>query len=145
MTTKFASGGCLCGEVRYQAKPTPNSAYYCHCRDCQIGSASAFTVAIFSKKSDFRVSAGELAAYEKTVDSGRTLKRMFCATCGTPLCWTGEGFPGVVLLSLSSLDNPEAFTPVHEGWTDRALSWSRIHEDVLSFPGRPDRDDVGQR
>jgi hypothetical protein len=135
-------GGCLCGEIRFEAKPKENSAYYCHCRDCQIGSASAFTVAVLSPESDFRVLSGELASYEKTVDSGRKLKRMFCANCGTPLCWTGAGFPGAVLVSLSSLDDPEAFSPVHEGWTDRALSWSRIHDDIESFPGRPVRDEV---
>ncbi len=133
------SGGCLCGSVRYQANPDPGTAYYCHCRDCQIGSASAFTVAIFSSESDFRILSGELAAYEQIADSGRGLKRMFCPLCGTPVCWTGEGFPGTVLISLSSLDDPEAYRPVHEGWTDRALSWSRIGDEVQSFPGRPDR------
>ena len=138
--TKLVSGGCLCGAVRYDARPRPESAYYCHCRDCQIGSSSAFTVAIFSDEKDFRLTSGELSVYSKTADSGRNLDRMFCSRCGTPLVWTGEGFPGAVLVSLSSLDDPEAYRPVHEGWTDAAISWSRIHETIQSFPGRPERD-----
>ena len=133
------SGGCLCGFVRYNAIPKENAAYYCHCRDCQIGSASAFTVAIFSDEQSFRITSGEVATYATVADSGRKLERKFCQKCGTPLIWTGEGFPGTVLISLSSLDDPEAFQPVHEGWTDSAVSWSRISADVQSFPGRPVR------
>ncbi len=139
--TKSKSGGCLCGAVRYEACPIENSAYYCHCRDCQIGSASAFTVAVFTKESDFRVLSGELTSYEKTVDSGRKLRRLFCASCGTPLCWTGEGFPDVVLVSLSSLDDPEAYQPVHEGWTNSAVSWNRIRDDIQSFRKKPVREE----
>ena len=138
--TKLVSGGCLCGAVRYDARPKQESAYYCHCRDCQIGSSSAFTVAVYSEKKDFRLTSGELSTYSKTADSGRNLDRMFCCKCGTPLAWTGEGFPGVVLVSLSSLDDPEAYQPVYEGWTDSAVSWCRIRETVQSFPGRPERD-----
>ncbi len=134
------TGGCLCGAVRYEARPQVDSAYYCHCRDCQIGSASAFTVAIFSPEQDFRVIAGELSCYSKAADSGRTIERKFCGKCGTPLAWSGEGFPETVLLSLSSLDNPEKYRPVLEGWTDRALSWCRISDEISSYPGRPIRD-----
>lgn len=134
------SGGCLCGSIRFNALPVEDSAYYCHCRDCQVGSSSAFTVAVFCHEPDFAVVKGELSVYGKLADSGRQVNRCFCGNCGTPLSWTGEGFPGFVLLSLSSLDNPEACQPVHEGWTNAAVSWHRIHDDVLSFPGRPDRD-----
>lgn len=138
--TMQQSGGCLCGNIRFNALPVEDSAYYCHCRDCQVGSASAFTVAVFCHKHDFAVVEGELSVYSKLADSGRQVNRCFCGNCGTPLSWTGEGFPGFVLLSLSSLDNPEVCQPVHEGWTNAAVSWHRIHDDVLSFPGRPDRD-----
>jgi len=130
----MATGGCLCGEIRYEADITPDN-----CRDCQIGSASAFHVAVFSVQENFRLLAGELSVYSKVADSGRALDRLFCGKCGTPIAWTGEGFADVVLISLSSLDDPEAHSPVHEGWTDRAVSWCRISESVMSFPGRPVR------
>jgi len=105
-----------------------------------VGSSSAFTVAVYTDENDFRLTAGTLSTYSKIADSGRRIDRKFCANCGTPLAWTGEGFPGVVLVSLSSLDDPEAFQPVHEGWTDSAVSWCRIRDDIESFPRRPMRD-----
>ena len=56
------------------------------------------------------------------------------------MVWTGEAFPSVVLISPSSLDDPEAYPPVHEGCTDSAVSWCRIPKNIQSFPGRPDRE-----
>ena len=138
---RTTTGGCLCGSVRYEAVPRPKSAYYCHCRDCQIGSGSAFHVAIFCDEENFRQMSGNISTYETIVDSGRLLKKNFCTECGTPLYWTGEGFPGSVVITLSSLDDPEAHQPVHEGWTARSLSWARISDDVESFPQRPERGD----
>ena len=75
---ELATGRCLCGAVRYEAKPRKNTAYYCHCRDCQIGSSSAFTVAVFVQEENFRIVAGELSTYSKIADSGRRLNRNFC-------------------------------------------------------------------
>lgn len=83
MTSEAATGGCLGGAVRYTEVPEPDTAYDCHCRDCQVGSAGAFTVALFCSDQDFALLQGELSANEKIVDSGRTLRRLFCAACGT--------------------------------------------------------------
>lgn len=140
IVSQIVTGGCLCGAIRYQANPRQNTAYYCHCRDCQIGSASAFTVAVFTEQQDFQLTSGSLATYSTISDSGRALDRQFCAKCGTTMIWTGEGFSEVVLISLSSLDDPEAYQPVHEGWTDSAVSWCRIPENIQSFTGRPVRE-----
>ncbi|MBT4521009.1 MAG: GFA family protein, partial [Halieaceae bacterium] len=80
---------------------------------------------------------GETAAYTKAADSGNTISRVFCPRCGTPLWWTGQGFPNLVVLTLSSLDEPDAFSPSRELWTDSAVSWCRIREGIEQFTGRP--------
>lgn len=131
------TGGCLCGAVRYEAAPRLDTGYYCHCRDCQIGSSSAFSVAVLVAEQDFRLTAGTLATWSKTADSGKRIDRGFCPVCGTPLLWTGEGFPGEVVLSVSSLDDPESVQPDCQLWTDRALSWCRIREGLESFAEQP--------
>ena len=135
--SEMLAGGCLCGAVRYSARPLPESGYYCHCRDCQVGSASAFHVTFISRTEDFRIETGSPATWSKTADSGNRIDRLFCPDCGTPLFWTGEGFPGQVVVSSSSLDDPERVRPASEIWTDRRLSWCRIAEDLASSPGRP--------
>ncbi len=134
---KLASGGCLCASVRYEARPKPSTAYYCHCRDCQIGSGSAFHAAVLAEQSSFRLLSGVIATYSKVADSGNTIVRAFCPDCGTPLYWTGAGFPRLVVLTISSLDDPGEITPSRELWTDSAVSWCRIPEGIEGFLRRP--------
>ena len=138
VSTEIMTGGCLCGSVRYEAKPDVSSAYYCHCRDCQIGSGSAFHVAVLASQSSVRMLAGETSTYAKIADSGNTIERVFCPKCGTPVWWIGEGFPGLVVLTVSSLDSPEKVTPGRELWTDSAVSWCRIRDGIERFRGRPE-------
>ncbi len=138
---KQQTGGCLCGSVRYQACPQSDTTYYCHCRDCQIGSGSAFHVAVLADQDTFRLVSGEVATYTKIADSGNEVTRMFCPNCGTPVYWTGASFPGVVILTASSLDDPESVVPSRELWTDSAVSWCRIRTEVRSFHRRPVNDE----
>ncbi len=41
MATKF-TGGCQCGNIRYEVVGTPKQLVVCHCTDCQRQSGSAF-------------------------------------------------------------------------------------------------------
>ena len=134
---ELMNGGCLCASVRYQARPMPGTAYYCHCRDCQIGSGSAFHAAVLADQSSFRLISGLTATYSKVVDSGNEIARIFCPNCGTPLYWAGEGFPDLVILTISSLDDADRITPSRELWTDSAVSWCRIKDGIEAFPRRP--------
>ena len=127
------TGGCLCGAVRYEAQPDLTTAYYCHCRDCQIGSGSAFHASVIAPDSSFRVVSGETSTYTKTADSGTDIDRVFCPKCGTPVWWVSDTDPGKVILTISGLDNPEAITPLIELYTKSALSWSRIPEGTDKF------------
>ena len=131
---ELMTGRCLCASVRYEARPKPNTAYYCHCRDCQIGSGSAFHASVYADQSSFRLLLGETVAYSYAADSGNTINKMFCPKCGTPVYWTGAKFPGLVILSISSLDDANVISPVREIFTDSAVSWCRIQEGIESFP-----------
>jgi len=124
------TGGCLCGALRYEARPDPDTAYCCYCRDCQIGSGSAFHAGVSADLSSFRVLSGETTTYSSIADSGNKIDRVFCPICGTPVYWTGEKFPEQVILTVSSLDNPDSIEPVREIWTHRALPWSGVRERV---------------
>ena len=39
-------GGCLCGKVRYSADAEPTFVGVCHCKNCQKGTGSAFSVVV---------------------------------------------------------------------------------------------------
>ncbi len=41
-TRKLFTGGCLCGQVRYEALGDPIYAGHCYCADCRKASGSGF-------------------------------------------------------------------------------------------------------
>jgi hypothetical protein len=47
------SGGCQCGQVRYEITEEPQSV--CHCLDCQRLTSSAFSLGIVVPEKGFRL------------------------------------------------------------------------------------------
>jgi ketosteroid isomerase-like protein len=111
-----ATGGCLCGAVRYRAAGAPEGVIYCHCESCR-SHAGAPVVAL----------AGYAAA-QITYTSGAPrhhasspgVARAFCGACGTPLTWEGEG---LIEILVATLDAPEAFAPALHIHHDERLAW----------------------
>ncbi|MGO7815282.1 GFA family protein, partial [Rhizobium ruizarguesonis] len=59
-------------------------------------------------------------------DSGKGLDRNFCPDCGARLFSSKlESFPGLVFVTLGSLDQPELIKPGVEMFTRRRLAWAR--------------------
>ena len=78
------SSTCACGAVTMSVKGTILSMIMCACDDCQRATGTGHaTIAIASR--DSVTIAGEVKSFAVTADSGATLTRHFCPTCGTPL------------------------------------------------------------
>ena len=76
MTQKL-SGGCACGQVRYDGESDPPAMFNCHCRDCQQASGSAFAAIVAVPKGAIRINA-ELRYHRLTARSGMGVERGFC-------------------------------------------------------------------
>jgi hypothetical protein len=56
----------------------------------------------------------------------RKADQHFCPKCGARVFTTNlEGFPGMIFVTLGSLDNPEGIEPVLEIFTKRRLKWAK--------------------
>lgn len=121
-----ASGGCLCGKVRYTVQAEPVFHALCHCRDCQRFTGSAFVSAIQVPRDGVHVE-GELRTVDITGGSGQIIRRHFCPQCGSSVF--GEPFlrPGMINVMAGTLDDPSVFHPTAEIFCDDAFSW--LHED----------------
>ena len=76
-------GGCQCGEVRYQLEGEPLALVVCHCTACQRQSGSAFGMSLIVPKDAFHLVAGAPKNFTRSADSGRSVRCMFCPSCGT--------------------------------------------------------------
>ena len=112
-------GGCLCGAVRYEARPDHREGYYCHCRMCQLAFGNTRAAFINLRQDEVRWTASPPTYYA----SSKIARRGFCAHCGTPLSFEYLDSERMDL-SVGSLDDPAALTPTtHFAVESRIASW----------------------
>lgn len=76
-------GGCQCGAIRFRLSPGPSSLYVCHCTECHKQSASAFGISLVVRRATLTVTQGAPKSWVRRTDSGRSLRCLFCPTCGS--------------------------------------------------------------
>lgn len=101
-------GGCYCGAVRYRADADPQLRAQCHCRECQYISGGSPNVVIGLPEPLFVYTKGAPATFKRK-DLEQPVTREFCGDCGTPLTSRSPAIPGMVLVKVGSLDQPELF------------------------------------
>ena len=127
--TPHMDGGCLCGAVRYRVSGPPSGLSLCHCGSCRRASgAPSLAWAIFPDEA-VTFTAGAVTTYE----SSPGVRWGFCPRCGSTLTYTRASRPGLHDVTTATLDDPEAFAPRFEIWTERRLSWVTPHPDLPQF------------
>ena len=119
MTMQNLGGGCQCGAIRYEITGEPVMTSVCHCSICRRASVTTSVAWAMFKKRQVVFLQGEPAHYVSS-DEG---ERGFCSTCGTQISLTASYIPGLIDITLGSLDHPEAITPVRHYWGGRRLPW----------------------
>ena len=113
------TGGCLCGAVRYEARPDKREGYYCHCRMCQLAVGNTRAAFINLPQSRVRWTAGAPTLFA----SSTFAKRGFCNQCGTPLTFAYND-SAAMDLSIGSFDDPAAIAPTsHFAVESRVQRW----------------------
>jgi hypothetical protein len=131
--TLNVSGGCLCGQYRYEISGTPIAMFNCHCRDCQQSTGGPYSPVVYVAKNSFRVIQGEMKHYSTDSEPGGSNKRGFCAECGARVTG-GETDEGIGILA-SSLDDPTVFSPQVNIYVREAQPWDRIPDDIPAAQG----------
>jgi len=124
MTGAVEAGGCLCGEVRFQARGEPIAVLYCHCRMCQRASGAPVVAWAIYPAGQVSVVEGKLTWFDSSADA----KRGFCARCGSPLAFVSSKRPDQIDLNLAGFDRAEMIPPHSHIWTSSAMSWLVIDD-----------------
>lgn len=126
-------GGCRCRAIRYRCTAEPAIVLHCYCRDCQYSSGGACTTALVVS-ADSVVVDGSPASFSVEADSGTTVSRLFCATCGSPLFAKNASAPALFVIKAATLDDPGWLKPAAHIWTDSAPPWACIADALAKFP-----------
>ena len=85
-TAMIKTGGCLCGETRYQITAEPFRSSVCHCRYCQLRTGSAFGVSIYFQDDEVTLLSGKLDHFSYATESGHNVKNERCSICEANFC-----------------------------------------------------------
>jgi len=113
------TGGCQCGAVRFTAEGEPKFVARCHCASCRRATGAEFSTWVGWSRLQVDWQGKERQAYA----SSAGVQRGFCGTCGTPLSYSGEKWPGETHLLIGLFDAPQDFPPKGDAFKDEALPW----------------------
>ncbi len=128
---KSASGGCMCGALRYELSGEPVSVIHCHCLSCRRHTGAPVVSLVGLKKNQVRFTAGVRGRYESSPGVGRG----FCNQCGTPLTWEGDGgeLGPLIEIHIGTLDDPSQFTPKSHLHHDERIAWFDVADDLPRY------------
>lgn len=124
-------GGCLCGQVRYRVSAEIEEISHCHCGMCRKIHGAAFGTYAGVKADGFEWLAGESKV--KSFSSSRGVHRTFCADCGSTLQALFDESPGMVYLTMGTVQgNPPHPDPFHIFVGSKA-PWFTITDDLKQY------------
>jgi len=133
---KAIEGGCRCGQVRYRLRLEQlPKVYACHCRDCQTGSGSAFSLNFFLRKERLEMT-GETALHERG-SSAEAYRQHACPVCSTRIFDAIIALPGLLMVRAGTLDRSDELEIAAHIWTKRKLAGIEIPPGVPTWPERP--------
>lgn len=131
------TGGCYCGNVRYEAEGDPIMRARCHCRECQYftgGEGNDFLAVLVA---GFRFTKGAAKPFSRGGLPGANT-REFCPDCGTQLLTRSPALPQAIILKVGGLDDPTLFQgPQVVMQTADAQPFHLMPEGVPAFPRFP--------
>lgn len=130
------TGGCACGAIRYEASAEAVFTGHCHCRDCQRSSGGGGALAMFVPKNATKIT-GDVKYYEVKGETGNTVRRGFCAECGSPLFTYVAIIPDNIGIKVGSLDDPSSVKLSMDLFTGSAQPWDVMNPDIPKFPKLP--------
>lgn len=131
------SGGCYCGEVRYEAEGDPIIKALCHCRECQYIAGGSANTLIAMPTAGFHYTQGEPKQFSRS-DLENPVVREFCGNCGTHITSKPPGMPDLTIVKVGTMDEPAEF-----GGPDMAIfcadkqSFHAIPEGIPTFEEFP--------
>lgn len=131
------TGGCQCGDIRYECADEPIDLFICHCRECRKQSASAFGISFEAARGDFRLTAGKPRLWTRDTDSGRKLECAFCPRCGSRVWHQSSPDSATLTVKGGSLDDPVDISRAVHIWTSRKLPSVVIPEGARKFDKEP--------
>ncbi|MEM8690297.1 MAG: GFA family protein [Pseudomonadota bacterium] len=137
--TYTLTGGCYCGDLRYETTGPAKAKAQCHCRECQYASGGGPNYFMVMPGDGFRYTQGSPATFTRD-DLDEPVTREFCVRCGTHILTRRLDMADVVL-KIGTLDDPAGGykAPLAAIFTVDLQPYHMIPEGLPQFEGLPPR------
>ncbi|KQV68118.1 GFA family protein [Rhizobium sp. Root1220] len=136
--SKLYSGGCACGQIRYETSADPIVELHCQCRECQRRSGTGHSSYLtFGERAAAVDISGDATQWRVAGDSGNDKIHAFCPTCGSPVYLTFAAMPNIIAIHAASLDDPSLFKPQAVTYNIRGHAWDTIDPSLAIFETMP--------
>ena len=124
-----ATGGCLCGAVRYEINEKLRGIVNCHCSKCRKfhGNFGAYTSIQYTSLT--LLEQQSLKWYKSITDETPNVYRGFCAECGSSLFWHPRDQERIAVAA-GSLDDPIKLKTIGHVWISQISDYYQINDDL---------------
>lgn len=129
-------GSCLCGEVAYRYRGTPNFMMYCHCTRCRKVKSAAHASNVFVDPENFEWINGEHAVIAYKLPEAKSFGNSFCNTCGSSMPRLSTA-AGMMVIPAGALDDEPGVEPSGHIFTGSKAEWFEITDDFPQFDEGP--------
>jgi hypothetical protein len=139
--SEVATGGCLCGAVRYEVRGPLRDILICHCVECRRwhGNIAASTAAA---RTDLALTVQGGLRWIASPKSDAHARRGFCGECGSSLFWDAPG-RDYVAIAAGSLDGETGLRIAGHWFTSQKGDWYELPNDGLPHHERSAADEGG--
>ncbi len=130
-----ATGGCLCGKVRFEVVGELMPVVNCHCSKCRRfhGHVGAYTAT--RRENLVVVEASGLKWYRSVQDETPNVYRGFCKQCGSSLFWDPRGLQ-IISIAAGSVDPPTGLDTQRHVWISQKTDYYTISDGLPRHDGR---------
>ena len=132
------TGNCQCGLISYSFnKKKVISAHHCHCKDCQRSTGCGKATIIYVPDKKLKLD-GEIKFYESKGSLGTTIRRGFCAECGSGVVSYAKQLPVLKFIKAGTLDDSSWLKIDSSFFSKSSEAWNAPVKDIKCYEGNPD-------
>ena len=137
-----ATGGCLCGRVRYEVVGKLMPVINCHCSKCRRFHGHVAAYAATRREHLVLVESSGLKWYRSVQDETPDVHRGFCRACGSSLFWDPRGKQHISIAA-GTIDPPTGLDTERHVWISQKTDYYTITDELPRHEERFARTDNG--
>jgi len=134
--TKILNGECLCGTVSFSLEDSVKAFYFCHCKQCQQLTGSAFASNIMTQPDNIKWLTG-MDNIVNYAHPSRDFSKSFCQTCGSALPFVNKSKTSLIVPA-GSLKEAPTTAPHSNIFSSEEACWLETGLKAKKFSDFPD-------